>query len=120
MGGQRRAHIKRGVTPRFSFNAPLALQSGAQAVKDMWTVDSGANVFVTRPEDSSIIVRRLGGVVNLSTTSGISKATRAILRTPVGFRSGLLVSGATRLIPAAVFGNSRRGGLYWHDRKIMI
>ena len=82
--------------------------SVADEEKDLWMVDSGANICVTDPMDP-IILKVFNTTSALRTTQGVVKSKRAILKTPVGPRLGLLVKGSGRIIPEAAFGEAADG-----------
>ena len=64
-----------------------------------WCIDTGANVVVTSPEDTSVIVTTLLGTDSLDTTGGPVSVQKALLRTPAGLCEGLLSPGSPRILP---------------------
>ena len=64
-----------------------------------WCIDTGANVVVTSPEDTSAIVSLLSGEDSLDTTGGTVTVQRALLHTPAGLCEGLVSPGSPRILP---------------------
>ena len=74
--------------------------------EDGWTIDSGANAWVTNNKDSAII-KKFHTTMPMETAAGISYPQRALIQTPLGDQDGFVLEGASRLMPANALLDSR-------------
>ena len=95
--------------------APKALSNAAYRSKKSqdWILDSGANVFITSPEDVEIIVSTRNKFESVKTANGLKDARMARVRTPIGVKDALLIEGATRLFPCKEI--SANGSVKWEN-----
>ena len=83
-----------------------------------WCIDTGANIAVTDPSDTSVIVELTDEWTNLGTSAGSVSARVAVLNTPVGHLKGLVSNGSPRILPGMEI--SRHGLLFFEFGRAYI
>ena len=100
--------------------APKALSNAAYRSRTSqdWILDSGANVFITSPEDTEIIISTRDKFESVKTANGLKDARMARVKTPIGVQDAPLIDGATRLFPCKEI--SANGSVKWENNQLEV